>query len=256
MSQSATTDSIAAAIRAPAANPHATLTGKSKARYVQGMFSRIARRYDLMNFIMSFGQDGRWRARVAAHALARRTGRAVALDVGTGTGLIARELARRGARVVALDLTLDMMLVGMARGIGRDGSVCFLAGDTLSLPFRDAAFDCVTTGFTMRNVADISAAFTEMRRVLKPGGRLVCLEVGRPDFALGKLFHSLYTRRVVPLLGRLVAGDADAYTYLPSSMSRFPAPSELARIISGAGLRFVRYRQFTFGAVAIHLAIR
>ncbi len=136
--------------------------------------------------------------------------------------------------------------------MGDDEPVFFAGGDALQLPFADNTFDCVTTGFAMRNVADIEGAFREMRRVLKPGGRLVCLEVGRPKYAIYRLFHGLHTRFVVPLLGRLIAGDADAYNYLPSSMGKFPPPAELARIMRKAGLRNVRYRQLTFGAVAVH----
>jgi demethylmenaquinone methyltransferase/2-methoxy-6-polyprenyl-1,4-benzoquinol methylase len=130
--------------------------------------------------------------------------------------------------------------------------VYFAGGDALNLPFPDDTFDCVTTGFAMRNVVDIEGAFREMRRVLKPGGRLVCLEVGRPRYAVYRLFHRLHTRFVVPVLGRLVVRDADAYSYLPSSMGKFPPPTELARIMRKTGLRNVRFRQLTFGAVAVH----
>jgi demethylmenaquinone methyltransferase/2-methoxy-6-polyprenyl-1,4-benzoquinol methylase len=150
-----------------------------------------------------------------------------------------------------------MMLAGREeRGVGKREEVYFVAGDALGLPFRDETFECLTTGFMMRNVTDIRAAFREMRRVLKPGGRLVCLEVGRPRFAVARLFHRFYTRKVVPLLGRLIAGDADAYTYLPSSMGHFPSPPKLVRIMHEAGLRNVRYKQMSFGAVAVHWAER
>jgi demethylmenaquinone methyltransferase/2-methoxy-6-polyprenyl-1,4-benzoquinol methylase len=175
--------------------------------------------------------------------------------VGAGTGLIAQELTRRGARAVAVDYTPEMMRVGRdERGVGEREEVHFVAGDALNLPFRDATFACLTTGFMLRNVTDIEAAFREMRRVLKPGGRVVCLEVGRPRFAIARLFHKLYTRNVVPILGRFIAGDADAYTYLPSSMGRFPSPPELARIMHDAGLQQIRYKQMSFGAVALHWA--
>jgi demethylmenaquinone methyltransferase/2-methoxy-6-polyprenyl-1,4-benzoquinol methylase len=104
----------------------------------------------------------------------------------------------------------------------------------------------------MRNVTDIEGAFREMMRVVRPGGRIVCLEVGRPRFAVARLFHNIYTRRIIPFLGRLIAGDSDAYTYLPSSMGKFPPPEELARIMERAGIKSVNWKQLTFGAVAVH----
>jgi demethylmenaquinone methyltransferase/2-methoxy-6-polyprenyl-1,4-benzoquinol methylase len=256
-----TTDSLepdegldAGSIGAPQVNPDATLTGVTKRRYVRGMFARISARYDLMNFIMSFGQDGRWRRETVRLALAGRStiGGALALDVGAGTGLIAQEIARRGVPSVAVDLTPDMMAAGRARGVGRGEKVSFVAGDALRLPFAADTFSCITTGFMLRNVTDIEASFAEMGRVLKPGGRLVCLEVGRPGIAPARIFHKLYTRRVVPLLGRVIAGDADAYRYLPSSMGRFPAPPDLARMMARSGLKGVRFKQMSFGAVALH----
>ncbi|HEY0069731.1 MAG TPA: class I SAM-dependent methyltransferase [Chloroflexia bacterium] len=234
----------------PTRNPDASLSGVEKSRYVKGMFGRIARRYDLMNRIMSFGQDAMWRRYTVDQADPRAGG--LALDVATGTGRIAQELAGRGMRAVGVDLTPEMMLQGRRDGVGDGEAVYFAGGDALKLPFCDDTFDCVTTGFAMRNVIDIEGAFREMRRVLKPGGRLVCLEVGRPRYAVYRLFHRLHTRFVVPLLGRLVAGDADAYNYLPSSMGKFPPPKELARIMRKTGLRNVRFRQLTFGAVAVH----
>jgi demethylmenaquinone methyltransferase/2-methoxy-6-polyprenyl-1,4-benzoquinol methylase len=238
----------------PVTNPDASLRGDEKARYVRGMFSRIAHRYDLMNVLMSFGQDAHWRKYVVR--LASPIPGGLALDVGTGTGRIAQELARKGARAIAVDFTPGMMLQGRAEGVGRSEPVYFAGADALNLPFPDATFSCITTGFMMRNVVDIEAAFREMRRVLEPGGRLVCLEVGRPRWAISRFFHAIYTRKVVPILGRLVAGDADAYTYLPSSMGKFPSPDGLAGIMRAAGLRNVHFKQLTLGAVAVHHAVR
>jgi demethylmenaquinone methyltransferase/2-methoxy-6-polyprenyl-1,4-benzoquinol methylase len=145
-----------------------------------------------------------------------------------------------------------MMQRGRESGVGADEEVYFAGADALTLPFADDTFDCVTTGFAMRNVVDIEAAFREMCRVVRPGGRVVCLEVGRPEWAITRLFHGTYTRRVVPLLGKLIAGDSDAYTYLPSSMGEFPPPEELAAIMRRAGLRNVRWKQLTMGAAAVH----
>jgi demethylmenaquinone methyltransferase/2-methoxy-6-polyprenyl-1,4-benzoquinol methylase len=231
-------------------NPDASLRGEAKARYVTAMFARIARRYDLMNTIMSFGQDAMWR-RVTVRAANVRPGD-LALDVATGTGRIAQELARAGARAVGADFTVPMMQRGRESGVGEAEDVYFVGADALALPFADDTFDSVATGFAMRNVTHIEAAFREMYRVVRPGGRVVCLEVGRPRSAITRAFHAVYTSRVVPLLGRLIAGDSDAYKYLPSSMGRFPPPEELAAIMRRAGLSNVRWKQLTMGAAAVH----
>jgi demethylmenaquinone methyltransferase/2-methoxy-6-polyprenyl-1,4-benzoquinol methylase len=235
-------------------NSGATLTGEEKYRYINGMFSRIAARYDLLNVLMSFGQDARWRRYVVRAA--RPSPGSLALDVATGTGLIAQQLARAGAKVVGIDFTLAMMLQGRHEGVGSKEPVYFAGADALRLPFAEDTFSCVTTGFAMRNVIDIEGAFREMSRVVAPGGKVVCLEVGRPTWAVARAFHAFYTGKVVPLLGKLIAGDAEAYTYLPNSMRRFPAPDELARIMRAAGLRDVRYKQLTFGAVAVHVGVK
>lgn len=240
----------------PERNPDATLTGTAKRRYVMGMFSRIAEHYDLMNTLMTFGQDERWR-RVVNRAAGPVAGQWT-LDVGTGTGKIARDLARRGARSVGLDLTLGMMQQGQAE-LAMDPQVLpvrFVCGDALALPWPDNTFACVTTGFTMRNVTDIPAAFAEMCRVAQPGGRVVCLEVATPANPLFRFGNYLYTRGLVPLLGRVIAGDADAYSYLPNSMGKFPAPPRLAEIMTAAGLRQVRYRLLMLGSVAVHAGIK
>ncbi len=233
-----------------ATNPDASLQGDAKARYVNGMFSRISQRYDLMNFLMSMGQDGAWRRYTVRKANPAPGG--IALDVATGTGRIAQELASKGARAIGIDFTLSMMLQGRRDGVGTDEPVYFAGADALRLPFGDNTFDCVTTGFAMRNVVDIEAAFREMCRVVKPGGRVVCLEVGRPRLGITRFFHSIYTRGIVPMLGKLIAGDSDAYTYLPSSMGKYPPPPQLASIMRAAGLHYVEYTQLTFGAVAVH----
>ncbi len=234
----------------PTANPNASLQGEQKARYVSGMFARIAKRYDFMNALMSFGRDGAWRRFTVNKA---RPGPGdLALDVATGTGLIAQEMAHRGARAVGIDFCAPMMIQGRSEGVGAKESVFFAGADALNLPFDDDTFDCIATGFAMRNVTDIEGVFREMRRVVKPGGRIVCLEVGKPRLAATRAFHNLYTRRIVPLLGKLIAGDSDAYTYLPNSMGKFPPPEELALIMGKAGIRNVCWKQLTFGAVAVH----
>jgi demethylmenaquinone methyltransferase/2-methoxy-6-polyprenyl-1,4-benzoquinol methylase len=240
----------------PEQNPDASLTGTAKRTYVRGMFTRIADHYDLMNTLMTFGQDEQWRAvvvRAAGPVAGRRT-----LDVGTGTGRIARDLAARGARAVGLDLTPGMMLAGRKEMIAQLGRspVAFLCGDALALPLPDNSVACVTTGFTMRNVVDIEGAFREMVRVVQPGGRVICLEVATPRNPLFRLGNYVYTRRIIPVLGRLIARDSDAYSYLPNSMGKFPTPPRLAQIMEVAGLRKVRYRLMMLGSVAVHVGIK
>ncbi len=240
----------------PERNPSASLTGTAKRTYVRGMFTRIADHYDIMNTLMTFGQDERWRA-VVVRAAGPVEGQWT-LDVGTGTGLIARDLARRGARAVGLDLTPGMMVAGRKEMIEKTGqaTVLFTCGDALALPLPDNSVACVTTGFTMRNVVDIETAFREMHRVVKPGGRVICLEVATPRNPLFRLGNRIYTRRIIPLLGRIIAGDGDAYSYLPNSMGKFPPPPRLAQIMEAVGLRKVRYRLLMMGSVAIHLGIK
>ncbi|MCL5959924.1 MAG: ubiquinone/menaquinone biosynthesis methyltransferase, partial [Chloroflexi bacterium] len=181
-----------------------------------------------------------------------------ALDVATGTGELALELARHTSRVIGLDFCGEMMVPARAK-IARAGlgdRVKLMVGDAMALPFEDNSFDCATTGFAMRNVTDIPGAFSEMRRVVKSGGRVACLEVARPDSAFVRRMHHCYFFHVVPLLGRLISGDAEAYVYLPDSSTRFPSPPRLAEIMENAGLRKVHYRKLGFGAVAVHWGIK
>lgn len=230
----------------------AALTGDEKAAYVNKMFGRIAGRYDLMNALMTFGQDRLWRRFTVRAARPSRHG--YALDVATGTGELALELARHADRVVGVDFCGEMIVPAQAK-VARSGlsqRVRLMVGDALALPFEDDSFDCATTGFAMRNVTDMGQAFSEMRRVIKPGGRVACLEVARPDSALIRGVHRFYFFRVVPLLGRLVSGEREAYVYLPDSSTRFPSPPRLAEIMENAGLRNVHFRKLGFGAVAVH----
>jgi demethylmenaquinone methyltransferase / 2-methoxy-6-polyprenyl-1,4-benzoquinol methylase len=235
----------------------AHMRGPERARYVQRMFSRIARRYDLMNTLMTGGMDRGWRAAAVAVAAVPFDGRAV--DVGTGTAGLALALADRMpvGQVVGVDFAEPMLQNGLAR-VQRSnltGTVHLVLGDATALPLASQAFDCATTAFTVRNVPDVLAAFTEMRRVLRPGGRVVCLEITRPQTLLGPLF-ALYFRRVVPLIGRLVAGDAEAYRYLPDSAYAFLDAQKLAGAMRASGLVNVRYRFLGMGTVALHVGER
>ena len=226
-----------------------------KAAYVNTMFDTIAPRYDLMNRLMTFGMDRGWRQYVVARAAP--PGGGSALDVATGTGDIAIALAQRvGPRgtVLATDFSEAMMRPGPGKATkaGVGGIVRFMAADALALPFSDATFDCVTTGFAMRNVTDIEHAFREMRRVTKPGGRVVCLEVAKPRFPPVRFLHQSYFNWVVPLLGRIITGHGEAYRYLPESARNFPPPPALKAIMEHAGLRDVHFHRLSLGAVAVH----
>jgi demethylmenaquinone methyltransferase/2-methoxy-6-polyprenyl-1,4-benzoquinol methylase len=232
---------------------------ENKAQYVNRMFAQIAPTYDRVNRLMTFGLDQGWRKTVVAEARLKLGDRA--LDVATGTGDIALALARqvgRQGKVVGSDFCLEMMLPGPAKaskeGVG--SVVQFMAADAMSLPFVDNSFEAVTTGFAMRNVIDIQQAFSEMCRVVKPGGRVVCLEVARPKWAVIRLGHQLYFNQIVPMIGRLISGNGEAYTYLPESAKNFPPPEELKRIMERAGLVQVSYRLYGLGAAAIHVGAK
>ncbi len=233
----------------------AGVPGRTKAERVQAMFARIVPRYDAMNTIMTFGLHRRWR-RTAAR-LAEPRG-AVALDVGSGTGDLALDLARAGARrVIGVDFCEEMLTVARAkaRDASLDGRVGFAVGDALRLPFPDGSFDRVVNGFLLRNVADLAGALTEMARVLKPGGRLVCLEITHPPAAVAPLAN-LYFGSVVPILGAAITGEADAYRYLPASLAPLPNIQHLARMLAEAGFVEVRARRLGLGTVALHLGVR
>ena len=211
---------------------------------VRTMFDRIAPVYDAMNRVMTVGLDRRWR-RLAAEEVAR-PGEPV-LDVCCGTGDLALACARAGARVTGLDFS-ERMLERARRKAPR---LEWVRGDALALPFADGSFAGATVGFGVRNVADLSLALAELRRVLRSGGRVAILEITRPQGLLAP-FYRLWFDGVVPLLGRALPGGS-AYTYLPASVRRFPGPRDLAELMRGAGFRGVRYRLLAGGIVALHV---
>jgi demethylmenaquinone methyltransferase/2-methoxy-6-polyprenyl-1,4-benzoquinol methylase len=219
------------------------------------MFGRIAQRYDLMNTLMTGGLDVAWRRLAVKAARPPRDGRA--LDVGTGTGKLALALASVMPRglVVGVDVAEPMLRQAPAPSFWAPGGgfVSLALADALALPFVDDSFDCATTAFTIRNVADVRAAFGELRRVVRPGGRVVCLELSQPRIPLWEPLFALYFGRIVPLVGGLVAGDAGAYTYLPESVAAFLSPEALAAEMAKAGLRRVRWRRLGLGAVTLHV---
>lgn len=217
------------------------------------MFARIARGYDRMNRIMTFGLDDWWR-RIAVRALAP-TPTATMLDIGSGTGPflpILRAAAPAGFAVGA-DFVLPMMQSGLQRIDTRSAFVC---ADALVLPFGDHTFDTITAGFVIRNVTDIPAAFRELYRVCKPGGRIAILEVARPRLALVRWGHRVYFEQIMPRVAGLLGADPIAYRYLPESSRQFPDPPVLAEMLRHAGWDQVSYRHLPPNAVALHIAVR
>jgi demethylmenaquinone methyltransferase/2-methoxy-6-polyprenyl-1,4-benzoquinol methylase len=214
------------------------------------MFGRIAGRYDLMNRLMTGGQDVRWRRQVIE--LARLPARGRLLDLGTGTGDLALEALRRDANVRAVggDFTLAMMHVGRRRPGGE--RVRWAGTDALCLPFDEGQFDAVTSGYLMRNVADVRLALSEQLRVLKPGGRVVCLDTTPPPRGLLRPVIDFHLHVVIPTLGRVIAGASDAYTYLPQSTEGFLTAEQLAERLIAAGFEAVGYRRLMLGTMAIH----
>jgi demethylmenaquinone methyltransferase/2-methoxy-6-polyprenyl-1,4-benzoquinol methylase len=226
------------------------------------MFDRIAGVYDLMNRVMTVGLDSQWRARTVERA-GLSPGDA-ALDVCCGTGDLAFELARAvgpSGRVDACDFSERMLELARRKQQERRAAdpslapVEFRGADALELPYDDSSFDAATVGFGVRNLADLEAGLAELARVLRPGGRLVILEITQPQRPPLSTFFQLWFDRAVPMLGTL-AGDRDAYSYLPDSVRSFPLPDRLAGMIDAAGFERVRWLVLAGGIIAIHNGVR
>lgn len=233
----------------------ADLTGSERVNYVTDMFTRIAHRYDLMNRLMTVGQDVRWRREVIGRAQIPSGG--YILDLGTGTGDLAREALRQvpGCHVVAADLTLEMMRVGRERYVthyGPHNRIAWITSDALQVPFPEHTFEAVVSGFLLRNVIDIRKTLAEQYRLLKPGGRFVALDTTQPTKSLFSPFVRIHLGLIIPALGRLLVGEVDAYTYLPETTSKFLGAEQLAVLIQRAGFREVGFRRLMFGTIAIH----
>ena len=212
---------------------------------VRAMFDRIARIYDPLNTLMTAGMHHAWRRRSVDRAGVGPGSRA--LDVATGTGDLALELQSRGASVTGMDFSPAMLELARVKAPGIE----FEEGDALDLRYDDASFDAVTVGFGARNFSDLDRGLREMARVTKPGGRVVVLEITTPQRPPLSWFFRAWFDRVVPMLGKL-AGDSDAYTYLPSSVKRFPGPDELAGRMADAGLGDIRWILTAGGIIALH----
>jgi demethylmenaquinone methyltransferase/2-methoxy-6-polyprenyl-1,4-benzoquinol methylase len=223
---------------------------------VRAMFDRIAGLYDRMNTVMTAGLHHHWRRRAADLAALGPGDRA--LDVATGTGDLAFELSGRvapGGEVVASDFSERMLAIARDKAAGRPGpAVRFETANALALPYRDDEFDAATVGFGARNFSDLDQGLREMTRVVRPGGCVVVLEMTTPQRPPLSTFFRLWFDRVVPVLGR-VAGDPEAYDYLPNSVRRFPGPAELAAVMSRSGLRDIRYVLTAGGIIALHVGV-
>jgi len=267
-------------VLAAAQVPPARSTGVLEEAQVRAMFDRIAGLYDRMNSLMTAGLHHRWRERAAELAAVPRGG--TALDVATGTGDLALALARRvgpTGEVVGVDFSERMLELARRKaatprmpatagpapvgeatagqatvGQATAGRVRFELANALELPYRDGTFDAATVGFGARNFANLERGVAEMVRVVRPGGRVVILEITSPSRPPLSLFFRLWFDRLVPALGRL-AGDPDAYAYLPSSVRRFPGPAELAALMARSGLREIRYRLTAGGIIALHVGV-
>lgn len=224
--------------------------GAQRAGRVRDLFGVIARRYDLINDLQSLGLHRAWKRRLAR--LARLGPGRRALDVCCGTGDVAFALARSGARVTGVDFSPAMLAVARERAGRRAGEVEFLEGDALHLPFAKDSFDAVTISYGLRNLADFAAGLAEMRRVLRPGGRLLVLDFGKPANRLWRGLYFTYLRTVVPVFGRLFAGRAEAYAYILESLRHYPGQQDVAELMRSQGLMNIRVLNLLGGAMAIN----
>jgi demethylmenaquinone methyltransferase / 2-methoxy-6-polyprenyl-1,4-benzoquinol methylase len=222
------------------------VTGTLPEGQVRSMFDRIAGVYDLMNQVMTVGLHHQWRRRAAD--LAQAGPGAEILDVATGTGDLAIEMAGRGAKVIGSDFSEEMLL--QARN--KEPAIDWEWANALELPYADDRFDAATVGFGARNFSDLPRGVGEMARVVRPGGKVVILEITTPTKPPLSTFFSVWFDNIVPALGK-VAGDSEAYEYLPNSVKRFPGPEGLAAIMDGAGLRDIRWILTAGGIIALHV---
>jgi len=237
------------------ATPEGARSEREAAAWVQVMFARVARRYDLANHLLSFNFDRLWRARTVrrvAPVLQRPGARALDICCGTGDLLLALQRAAR-APVLGSDFCHPMLLAANAKIARRRRAALLFESDALRLPLRDASLDLLTVAFGFRNLANYAAGLTEMRRVLRPGGMAAILEFSQPPNALFAALYNFYSRRILPWIGGALSGSRDAYKYLPESVRKFPTALQLADDMRQAGFVGVGYEHITGGIVALHL---
>jgi demethylmenaquinone methyltransferase/2-methoxy-6-polyprenyl-1,4-benzoquinol methylase len=235
--------------------PAGTAGEREAARWVRGMFARVARRYDLLNHLLSLNVDRYWRVRAASRLrdVLRRPDARV-LDICCGTGDLALALERaRGAGVMASDFCHPMLAAAAAKFARRGSRSTLFEADALALPVAAGSLDCIAAAFGFRNLANYRAGLAEMRRVLKPGGVAAILEFSQPPNPLLAALYGFYSRRLLPAVGGLVSGSRDAYAYLPESVRKFPGVERLAEEMRAAGFTEVSFERMTFGIVALHL---
>jgi ubiquinone/menaquinone biosynthesis methyltransferase len=229
-------------------------TPDGKRRYVRRLFATIADRYDFITRFLSYGQDRRWKARVIRLAALRRADRV--LDLACGTGDLVFAAAPHVSRAVGLDLTFRMLQLAAGRAVTAQPRVELITGDMLALPFPDASFDVVTTGYGLRNVPDLDRALLEIRRVLAPGGRVLSLDFNRPRNPIVRAGYLAYLTVVGSMLGLVLHGDADTYRYIPESIRNYPGADGVAVMMERHGFAGVRVLPVLGGLMAIHVATR
>lgn len=231
----------------------------SKQDDVQQMFDSIVPRYDLMNHIMTFGMDFRWRKMMAKHARTLQNGELsdFVVDVACGTGDVAFEMERAGVPLVTgLDYSSGMIAEAKRKAEKRKSEVNFIEGDAMHMPFEDEKASAATISFGMRNLPDYTAGVREMARIVKPGGKVICLEATPYHRPILKIPFNVYFNHVLPIIGKVVSGEYEAYKYLPDSVKHFPNPDELADTFREAGLVDVKYNLLGFGSVALHIGVK
>ncbi len=230
--------------------------GEGRAGAVQDLFAAVAGRYDLINDLQSFGLHRWWKRRLVGMAGIRGGERV--LDLCCGTGDIAFALASRGAQVTGVDFSEPMLAVARRRGGGKRGcaGLVFEQGDALGLRFEDATFDAVTIGYGLRNLRSYEAGLVEVARVTRAGGRLLVLDFGKPSNPLWRWLYFLHLRTVVPVLGRMLCGDADTHGYILESLQRYPEASGIGELMAGAGWRDVKWCGLLGGVMTIHTGVR
>jgi demethylmenaquinone methyltransferase/2-methoxy-6-polyprenyl-1,4-benzoquinol methylase len=224
------------------------------ARWVRSMFGKVAPRYDLLNHLLSFQIDRYWRSRTVAavaNILERPTSRVLDLCCGTGDLMLALE-KRRGSAVLGSDFCHPMLTAAREKTSQRRRASEVFESDALQLPIADRSLDLITVAFGFRNLANYARGLAELKRVLRPGGQLAILEFSQPPNPVFAALYGIYSKRILPLIGGLISGSGEAYTYLPESVSKFPGPEELAEQMRSAGFSKVRFERMTFGIVALH----